>query len=57
MVCLVILKFVLLKLFKKNVKNLQNLLCISDRIIDKSEPKSDFEIVLNGHGRPYIRIQ
>jgi len=39
-----------LKLFKKNVKNLQNLLCISDRIIDKSEPKSDFEIVLNGHG-------
>ena len=50
MVCLVIVKFVLLKLFKKNVKNLQNLLCISDRIIDKSEPKSDFEIVLNGHG-------
>ena len=33
---------------KKNIKNHLNLLCISDWIIDKSEPKSDFEIVLNG---------
>jgi len=37
-----------LKVFKRNIKNHLNVLCISDRIIDKSEPKSDFEIVLNG---------
>jgi len=34
----------------KDIKKHLNLLCISDWIIDKSEPKSDFEIVLNGLG-------
>ena len=52
--CSVLWNSLPLKVFKKNIKNHLNLLCISDWIIDKSEPKSDFEIVLNGHG---IRIQ
>ena len=34
----------------KDIKKHLNLLCISDWIINKSEPKADFEIVLNGHG-------
>ena len=37
-----------LKVFTKNIKNHLNLLCISDWVIDKSEPMSDFKIVLNG---------